>query len=288
MDISPTKSRWRYFRRQVRAVLRDTGLLLHEFQWPLLSFAGAIVGGGILYNYLSIQAGEAAGELTRNIYHVLGLVFLSPLGKFPRVWYLQIFYFLMPVIGISILAQGVADFGILLFNRQARSKEWEMAVASTFDNHIIVAGLGHLGYRVVHHLHSMGEEVVAIELDPKTDLAASVKDLGIPVIADDAARETILEAANVSRARAIMLCTQNDSLNLQIALKSRNLNHDIKVVIRIFDDDFARSLQEQFGFHAMSATAIFHPQAYHRIKIGDIIAVLGVAKEVNALSQNNA
>ncbi|MEA2008062.1 MAG: NAD(P)-binding protein, partial [Chloroflexota bacterium] len=247
-------SKWRYFRRQAQATIRDTGLLLSEFQWPLLAFAGAVLGGGMLYNYLSIQSGEPIGGLVKSIYHVLGLVFLSPLGEFPNTWYLQIFYFLIPIIGISILAQGVADFGILLFNRQARGKEWEMAVASTFDNHVIVIGLGHLGYRVVQHLHSMEEEVVAIELNPEADLAASVKDLGIPVIADDAARESILTAANVSQARAIMLCTQNDSLNLQIALKARDLNPNIQVVIRIFDNGFAHSLQEQFGFHAMSTT----------------------------------
>lgn len=259
MNKPSTNSKWHYFRRQTRAALRDTGLLLREFQWPLLAFAGAVFGGGMLYNYLAIQAGESTGGLAKATYHVLGLVFLSPLGEFPNAWYLQIFYFLIPIIGISILAQGVADFGILLFNRRARSKEWEMAVASTFDNHIIVVGLGHLGYRVVQHLHSMEEEVVAIEINPQTDLAASVKDLGVPVIADDAARESILTAANIFQARAIMLCTQNDSLNLQIALKARDLNPNIQVVIRIFDDDFAHSLKEQFGFQAMSATATASP-----------------------------
>ncbi len=43
------------------------------------------------------------------------------------------------------LAQGLTEFGALLFNRRLRSKEWEMVVASTFSNHIILVGLGHLG-----------------------------------------------------------------------------------------------------------------------------------------------
>ena len=76
-----------------------------------------------------------------------------------------------------------------------------------------------------------------------------------------------IEAANIKDARTIILASQNDAMNLQIALKARSMNPKIQVVIRIFDEDFAHALQEQFGFTALSATemaapvfaAIFHP-----------------------------
>jgi Trk K+ transport system NAD-binding subunit len=48
-------------------------------------------------------------------------------------------------------------------------------------------------------------------------------------------------------------------MNLQIALKARSLNPNIQVVIRIFDEDFAHALHEQFGFMAMSATEMAAP-----------------------------
>jgi Trk K+ transport system NAD-binding subunit len=48
-------------------------------------------------------------------------------------------------------------------------------------------------------------------------------------------------------------------MNLQIALKARSLNPKIQVVIRIFDEDFAHGLQEQFGFIALSATEMAAP-----------------------------
>ncbi len=94
-----------------------------------------------------------------------------------------------------------------------------MAVASTFKEHIILVGLGHLGFRVVRDLHRMDQEVVVVELNPKADLVASVKQMDIPVIQDDATREPALEAAGIRRARGIILCTQNDSMNLQVALQ---------------------------------------------------------------------
>jgi Trk K+ transport system NAD-binding subunit len=147
----------------------------------------------------------------------------------------------------------------MLFNRRAREKEWEVAVASTYNNHIILVGLGHLGYRVAEELMNMEQEIVIIEVNPKADLINSTKAMGIPVIQDDATREHALESAGVQQARAIILCTQNDSLNLKVALKARRLRPEIQVIIRIFDDDFAHSLQEQFGYIAFSATGMAAP-----------------------------
>ena len=248
--------------RRLRATWRDTLLLVREFIRPLTYFTLAIVGGGLLYFQLASYYGEDVGSnnLVEATYQVLGLTFLQPLGDhLPDHLPLQLFYFVMPIIGISILAQGLTDFGLLFFNRRERSKEWEMAVASTFHDHIVLVGLGHLGYRVTQKLYELDRDVAVIELNPEDDLIAETQGMGIPVLKDDARREAALLAAGVPNARAIILCTQNDSMNLQIAFKARRLNPQLRVVLRIFDDDFSHSLQEQFGFRAMSATGMAAP-----------------------------
>lgn len=245
--------------RQLKAEWRDTWLLLGEFAIPLLIFTLAILGGGLAYYFLAIGAGEPLANPLEAIYQVLTMTFLQPAGSFPHTWYLGLFHFIMPVIGLIILAQGVTEFTIMLFNRRARGKEWEIAVASTLNNHIILVGLGHLGFRVAEELLSMDQDVVIIEANPRADLINNVKVLGIPVIQDDATREQALDSAGVKHARAIILCTQNDSLNLKVALKARHLKPDINVVIRIFDEDFAHALQEQFGYTAFSATGMAAP-----------------------------
>jgi voltage-gated potassium channel len=122
-----------------------------------------------------------------------------------------------------------------------------------------VVGLGHLGYRVTQKLYELDRDVAVIELNPDQDLIAEAQSMGIPVLKDDARRDAALEGVGVAKARSIILCTQNDSMNLQIAFKARRLNPQIRVVVRIFDDDFAQSLQEQFGFRAMSATGMAAP-----------------------------
>lgn len=242
------------FLRKLYASLRDTWLLFRQFKWPLVAFACAIIGGGLLYFRLAQIAGEPIDSRSEAIYHILGLTFLQPIEDFPKTWFLQSFNFIMPIIGIGILAQGVADFGVLFFNRRGRGKDWTMAVASTFNKHVVLIGLGHLGFRVAQKLHELGQDVVVIEKNPKADLVATIQDLGILILADDGKREAALKAAGVDKAQAIMLCTQNDSLNLQIALKARTINKSIRVILRIFDDDFASALQDQFHFKAISAT----------------------------------
>lgn len=242
-----------------RASLIEAALLLREFRGPVIIFAVALLGGGFLYGWIAHAVGEPIQSPAEAIYTVLTMAFLQPIGDFPHHPLLQAFYFIMPLVGLGALAQGLTDFGILLFNRRARTREWETAVASTLNKHHILVGLGHLGYRVVQQLHAMGERVAVIELNPKADLSAAVRRLHIPVIDGDASREVTLEEANVRKAKSIILCVQDDSLNLKTALKARSLNPNIQVVIRIFDDDFADELQQQFKFNALSGTGIAAP-----------------------------
>ena len=245
--------------RKLRAAWRDTTLLLRDFRTPLILFLTLIIGGGLLYYYIAEQAGEQLHSPAEAVYLALTMVFLQTNGDFPNTWYLQIFYFAMPLLGIVIIAQGLTEFALVFFNRRSRSKEWQMAVASTFGSHIVLIGLGHLGHRVVRQLREMNQEVVVVDLHPRDDLIVDLQKLDVPILAGDATREAMLDAAGIKRAQVLVLCTQNDNLNMQIAVKARSLNPNIRVVMRIFDDDFAQALEKQFGFSALSATSMAAP-----------------------------
>ena len=249
------KDQWRNF----LAGWRDTTILLREFRLPLLIFIVTIVGGGYAYEAISIRVGEPVRNTTEAIFIIWSATLLYSVEGFPEHVALQLFHFFMPLVGLIIFARGLADFGSMLFNRRARGKEWEAAVASTLNKHIVLIGLGHLGYRIVQQLHKMGKKVVAIEQNPSADTFRAVQGMKIPVVQDDATRLSALSAANVGKASTIILASQNDSMNLQIALKARTLNPKIQVVIRIFDQDFAQALRDQFNFTALSATEMAAP-----------------------------
>jgi Trk K+ transport system NAD-binding subunit len=261
-------------------------LLLSEFRTALLVFLVAILGGGWLYYGIAERVGEPLRNPSEAIYTVLTLAFFQPPGEFPESPYLEIFFFVMPLIGIGSLALGLADFGYLFFNRRARSKEWEMAIASTLDKHHILVGLGHLGFHVIQHLKGgMNQPMAVIELNPSADLINAVQEMDIPIIHDDASRESALEAAGVRRANSIILCSQNDALNLKIALKARSINPAIRVVIRIFDDDFAQALTKQFGFIALSGTGLAAPAFAASATDSDITKPISIEGESLSLAR---
>jgi Trk K+ transport system NAD-binding subunit len=216
---------------------------------------------------------------------MLSLAFFQPAGEFPNFPILQIWYFVLPLVGLITLAQGLAEFGILLFNRKTRSKEWEMAVASTFNNHTVLIGLGHLGYRVAVQLNTMEEAVVAIENNPSAELIKDVQQMGIPVIQEDATRPSALESAGIKKAKTIVLCSQNDAMNLQIAVKARSLNPKVQVVIRIFDEDFAQSLNAQYGYKALSATGMAAPIFAAAAAGADVTAPISIEGQTLSLAR---
>ena len=92
------------FVRQWRATWRDTIILLNEFRWPLIFFVVAVIGGGFVYAAIADLAGEPVRGLGEAIYIVLTAAFLQPVGEFPNYFGLQIFHFLMPVVGIVTAA----------------------------------------------------------------------------------------------------------------------------------------------------------------------------------------
>jgi Trk K+ transport system NAD-binding subunit len=168
---------------------------------------------------------------------------------------LQLFFFVVPLVGLGVIAQGVVRFGVMLFGRRTGRREWQVALASTCKNHIVVCGLGRDGSRVTEQLLKFDEEVVGIELDPEGQFVESIREMGVPVIVGDAQRKETLVEAGVERACAIVICTEDDLANLAIALEARELKSDIRVVMRMFDGELAKKVEKGFDLHAAFSTS---------------------------------
>ncbi len=247
--------------RALATNMRDTLILLRQFRGSLLAFGFTFVGGGALYFRLAQITQEAhPASLPEAFFLILSMIFLQANADFPSVWYLQLFFFVMPLIGFTVLGQGVADIGVLLFNRRARGEAWQVAVADTFKDHIVIVGLDHLGFRIARALHELGESFIAIELKPEADLISQVQNWGVPIIQGDGTKMEVLRNAGVDHARTIIITTNDDTLNLQIAIHARAVNPKIRTIVRLFDDDFAREVREAFGVTAAySASALAAP-----------------------------
>lgn len=241
--------------QSIKTDWRDFRVLIRAFSRPLLLFVGTLIVFGLTYRELSRLAGLDVPSPLQAIFLMLQMIFLQANTEFPSIWYLQLFFFIMPIIGIALLSAGVANLGAKLFNKAERGQDWEVALASTFSDHVIVSGLGKLGYRVVLQLLNFGQSVVAIEQDIHKPFIRLVRELDVPVILGDARLRDALVKARIDRASAIVCCTENDLTNLDIALDAREMQPHIKIVLRMFDEDLAKKIERGFGIHTAFSTS---------------------------------
>ena len=152
-------------------------------------------------------------------------------------------------------------------------------------DHVVVVGLGNVGNRVVTQLHDLGVSVVCVETDENARGVQTARRLGVPVVIADATREETLRSASVANARALLLLTSSDVVNLEAALQGRALRDDLRVVLRLFDDDLAERVERSLGI-AISrsvsrlaasafAAAVVERQVIGTMSIGRSVLLIG-------------
>jgi len=269
-----------------RAQVRDLRVLFSESWKSLLLFVLILFSGALTFHFIYIYPGtQTSPTFGQALHATFALVFFETLLPLPPQWYLQLAFYLVPVLGLATVADGVLRFGGALLNKQSRGQKWQIAMASTYKNHIIVCGTGKVGYRVILELLKFDREVVAIEMDENGRFVEKVKNLGIPLLIGNARRSENIIKAGVLHADAIIPCTNDELTNLDIALDARDINPDIKVVMRMFDNDLARRVENGFGIHtAFSTSALAAPifaaaalrlNVRHSFYVGDDLLNLG-------------
>lgn len=226
--------------------------------WKRLALIAAIlVLGGLAFQTLEPEKNLS---LPKASYFTFSLIFGEPPEEFPDSIPLQVMFFLIPVLGLTVIIEGIVDLAVLVGDRRRFERSWCATMAASYTNHIIIVGLGKLGYRTYRLLHQLGEPVVVIERDDKCQFIDTVRRNGSPLLIGDARREALLQDANLKNARSIILAADDDLANLEIALDARKLVPDIRVVMRMFDQNMADKIREGFNIHvAMSQSAISAP-----------------------------
>src|SRR5262249_5848500 len=107
--------------------------------------------------------------------------------------------------------------------------------------HVVVCGLGNIGFRAVEELLGFGQGVVVLELDRGGRFVTTTRRLGVAVIHGDAKVREVLRQANAGSARAVIAATSNDLVNLEVALLARELNPQQRVVLRLSDPQLAQT-----------------------------------------------
>ena len=142
---------------------------------------------------------------------------------------------------------------------------------------MVVCGLGNIGHRVVEQIHAMHIPVVAMELNEAQKAVAHVRRAGVPVLIGDARELSNLQKLEVDRARCVIVCTDDDISNLEIALSIRMLDPERKVVLQLHDPDLAARVQRAIGIGISRSTAGLAAPAFVSAALGHrIVSTLPV------------
>ncbi len=239
-------------RTLLKVYQREIFIRLKAFRIFFLMFFSLIfIGAGVLSDRMNLPFVYAMYEIFAMFFFAtdLNYPFNDPL--------LQLLWFIFPFFGLMILVDGLSSLGTALKFSDQLSSEWNIEMANLMNNHIIIVGIGNVGFKLLKQLKDY--DVVAIDkFDEKgrDEEVFEYKTINhLPFIRGDATRTKILEDAGIDKASAIIILIDNDLLNIKIALLAKKLNPEIKTIVRMFDIEFGRDIKDKMEIDAVISTS---------------------------------
>ena len=123
--------------------------------------------------------------------------------------------------------------------------------------HVILCGLGRLGYFIGEGLLKQGEQVLIVEKDEDSPAIEHLRARGADVYIGDARLPRVLQDVGVTRAKALYSVINNDYTNLEVGLNARSFDPNLRLILRIFDESMSRKIKESLDIHlTFSMTAL--------------------------------
>ncbi len=160
--------------------------------------------------------------------------------------WLKLFGIVLMFGGIMLIAIIASLLTIFIVSGTAEQMRNDL-LARRLEGHVVVCGVGHVGSAVAQDLRARGLPVALVDPAAYDELHREFQ-LRCPVIVGDATRPVVLVRAGVDRARALVACTSNDALNLEIGLTAQaaverhRAGRPLRLVLRCFDADVARRI----------------------------------------------
>ncbi len=123
---------------------------------------------------------------------------------------------------------------------------------SNLQDHFVIAGGGRVGRYVANVLHRMRIPFVVVEYDSvRVD---ELKAFGFPVLFGDAEKGIILEAADVDKAKLLLITTPVAIISKAIVVQAKKLNQNIHIIAR------AEGIEEMQRLHSEGVSHLVQPE----------------------------
>jgi len=149
--------------------------------------------------------------------------------------------FILPLGTVIILGAGVMKIFSIYLQKQEHREEWDIMVAKTYSNHIVICGVGELGKALVKRLHADHPDtrIVLVDLRPGLLSETGLSGGNLACIQSDMTSLETLKKANCHKARLVLLASGNDAFNLEAAQKIVQLNPQTEIWVRLHHSGLA-------------------------------------------------
>jgi voltage-gated potassium channel len=254
------KRRW-VLKKHARAQLEYLWILLVEFKATLLLVAATLLIGSLLFHFFYVDPNSGSRpDYAESMYRTFVLMSMNFPDSFPRHPVLRSWCFAVPFLSFLIVSEAIVRLAVLLSSKASSGRRWIKAMVAVYENHIILCGIGRLGFSILRELVKMGKEVVVIERKEDAFGVSEARQMNVPLVLEDARNAQVLKELGIQKAQAVVAVTDNDLANLEIALDARSLKPGIRVVVRIFDQHLAEKIARSFDIKLVfSPSAIAAP-----------------------------
>ena len=122
---------------------------------------------------------------------------------------------------------------------------------------IILCGLGRMGSRVLDYLRAAGLPVVVVDTLCRAD---DPRLQGARLVSGDCRRRDVLETAGVADCGGVLVLTGDDLLNISTALMVRAIHPEVRVVLRMYNQNLlARLGKAVHNVYALSTSLLTAP-----------------------------
>ncbi|MEM9541095.1 MAG: NAD-binding protein [Cyanobacteria bacterium P01_E01_bin.42] len=182
-------------------------------------------------------------------------------------WWLQLF-------ALSLTLAGTAFVGVLyaLLTEALLSSKFQFIKQRPpvpQQDHVVLIGLGRIGMKVANLLQEFQQTLVGITFNPHFDLNLLPK---IPLLKGDL--ERVLGEANLPEAKSVIVATDDEMVNLEVALMARSANPRSQLAIRTYGQRLSNHLAKMFPDAQILCTYAVMAEAFAGAAFGENILSL--------------
>jgi Trk K+ transport system NAD-binding subunit len=192
---------------------------------------------------VSLHFHEAFDTALYNATKVTATVGSSPLVDHGPAW-LHIYAVITIALAIVLVAVFTASV-VRRFDSARLTGIIGQRTVPRFD-HVIVVGLGQVGFRLALELRRLGIPVVVVEEDIDSPWVRIARQRKIPIVIGRGGDRFVLERLSLGRARALAAVTSDELANVAISVTALAVEPELRTVLRAGSNEVTRETQALF------------------------------------------